>query len=225
LERQIESGEWKPGDRLPAEDELATRYEVSKITVREALKLLSSTGLVRREQGRGTFVNAPRLTQGPRQLTCFTGEMCQSGLRASSRIVGAEVVPAGADLARVLEIAPGDLVFRLKRVRYANGEAMGIQTAHLPLGLVPGIESADLAAGSLYEFLECRYGLHPAHARETHVAVALEPDDARELGLEPGAPALAAERLARLAGGKPLEYVVSVMRGDRYKIVLNLGDQ
>jgi GntR family transcriptional regulator len=224
LERQIERGDWKQGDRLPPEDELAVRYEVSKITVREALKLLSAAGLVRREQGRGTFVNAPLLTQGPRQLTCFTGEMRQSGLRASSRVLEAEVIFCGADLARTLEIPAGDAVFRLKRVRYANDEAMGIQTARLPLSLVPGIVDEDFSNSSLYGTLERRYGLKPTQARETHFAVALEVDDARQLGLEAGAPALAAERVARLADGRPLEYVVSVMRGDRYKIVLNLGD-
>lgn len=224
LERKIERGDWKPNDRLPTEDDLALLYEVSKVTVREALKLLSSTGLVRREQGRGTFVNAPRLTQGPRQLTCFTGEMKQSGLSATSRVLEAGVISAGADLAHTLEIAAGELVFRLKRVRYANDEAMGIQTAYLPLSLVPGIADEDFSINSLYGTLQRRYALRPAQARETHVAVALDVDDARQLGLEAGTPALAAERLARLPDGRPLEYAVSVMRGDRYKIVLNLGD-
>jgi len=224
LEGQIERGDWKPNDRIPPEDELASRYEVSKITVREALKLMSAAGLVRREQGRGTFVNAPRLTQGPRQLTCFTGEMKQSGLRAHSRVLEAEVINCGADLALRLGIEPGDSVFRLKRVRFANDEAMGIQTAYLPLSLVPGIEAEELSSRSLYATLEQRYGLKPAGARETHFAVGLEADDARQLGLEAGSPALAAERLTRLADGRPLEYVVSIMRGDRYRIILNLGD-
>jgi GntR family transcriptional regulator len=224
LERQIERGDWKPNDRLPAEDDLSVRYEVSKITVREALKLMSAAGLVRREQGRGTFVSSPRLTQGPRQLTCFTGEMRQSGLRATSRVLEAEMISCGTDLARKLEIPAGDGVFRLKRVRFANDEAMGIQTAYLPMNLVPGIAAEDWSTGSLYGILERRYGLKATQARETHFAVALDGEDARQLGLEAGAPALSAERLARLADRRPLEYVVSVMRGDRYKIVLNLGD-
>jgi GntR family transcriptional regulator len=66
--------------------------------------------------------------------------------------------------------------------------------------------------------------LKPTRARETHFAVALEADDARELGIEAGEPALAAERLTVLADGRPLEYAVSIMRGDRYRIILNLGD-
>lgn len=224
LERQIERGDWKANERIPPEDELALRYGVSKITVREALKLMSAGGLVRREQGRGTFVNAPRLTQGPRQLTCFTGEMKQSGLRAHSRVLAAGVISCGADLALRLGIAPSDGVFRLKRVRFANDEAMGVQTAYLPLSLTPGIEAEDFSSESLYGTLEQRYGLKPTRARETHFAIALEVDDARELGLEAGAPALAAERLTVLADGRPLEYVVSIMRGDRYRIILNLGD-
>jgi len=224
LERQIHAGTWKPNDRIPPEDELALRYGVSKITVREALKLLSAAGLVRREQGRGTFVNAPRLTQGPRALTCFTGEMKQSGLRAYSRVLEASVISCGADLAAHLRIQSGEQVFCLKRVRYANDEAMGIQTACLPLNLVPGIQAEDFTTGSLYQVVQRRYGLKPAGARETHFAVALEADDARELGVKAGAPALAAERLTVLADGRPLEYVVSIMRGDRYRIILNLGD-
>ena len=214
LEGQIERGEWKQNDRLPTEDDLAQRYEISKVTVREALKLLSAAGLVRREQGRGTFVNAPRLTQGPRQLTCFTGEMRQSGLRATSRVLEVEVIFSGVDLARTLEIPAGDAVYRLKRIRFANDEAMGIQTAYLPLSLVPGIVDEDFSTSSLYGTLDRRYGLKPTQARETHFAVALEADDARQLGLEAGAPALAAERVARLADGRPLEYVVSIMRGE-----------
>lgn len=224
LESRIERGDWRPTERIPPEGDLASHYGVSKITVREALKLLSAAGLVRREQGRGTFVNAPRLTQGPRQLTCFTGEMKQSGLRAHSRVLEAGVLSCGADLAVHLGVAPGDKVFRLKRVRYANDEAMGVQTAYLPMSLTPGIQDEDFSSGSLYGVLERRFGLKPAGARETHFAVALEADDAKELGLKAGEPALAAERLTVLGDGRPLEYVVSVMRGDRYRIILNLGD-
>jgi GntR family transcriptional regulator len=224
IEGQIQRGEFRPNDRLPAEDELAVGYEVSKITVREALKLLAAAGKVRRERGRGTFVNAPRLTKGPRKLTCFTGEMQMTGLQASSRVIEAGIVASDADVAAQLGVATGANVFRLRRVRLANDEVMGIQTAYLPAMIVPGIEALDFADSSLYEVLERRYGLKPAQARETHFAVGLEPGDARHLGLAPGTPALAAERLTLMADGRPLEFVLSVMRGDRYKIVLNLTE-
>ncbi len=223
LQQQIERGELRADDRLPNEDFIAARYEVSKITVREALKMLAAAGYVRREQGRGTFVTIPRVAQGPRKLTCFSEEMKLRGLTASSRVLAAEVIPADSNLAEKLEIDAGASVFRLKRIRLADGEIMGLQTAHLPLERVPGIAEIDFTNLSLYETFEARYGMKPARARETHCAIALSRADAYQLGLEPGAPALSAERLSFLLDGRPLEYVWSVMRGDRYQIVLNLS--
>lgn len=222
LQQRIERGELCANDRLPAEEEIAVRFDISKITVREALKLLAADGYVRREQGRGTFVTAPRIMQGPRKLTCFSEEMRLRGLVATSKVLQAETIAAGRDLAEKLKIPEGAPVFRLKRLRLANGETMGIQVAHLPVENVPGIAELDLSAHSLYALLEQRFGLKPARARETHYATALTAEDAQELGLEPGAPALAAERLTLLADGRPLEYVWSIMRGDRYQITLNL---
>jgi len=223
LQRQIEHGELRIDDRLPNEDLIASRYDVSKITVREALKTLAAAGYVRREQGRGTFVTNPRVAQGPRKLTCFSDEMKLRGLTASSRVLAAEVIPADSDLAGKLAINQGASLFRLKRIRLADGEIMGLQTAHLALERVPGITEIDFGVVSLYETLELRYGLKPAQARETHCAIALGRAEAHQLGLQPGAPALSAERLSVLADGTPLEYVWSVMRGDRYQIVLNLS--
>jgi GntR family transcriptional regulator len=223
LQRQIERGELRIDDRLPNEDWIAARYDVSKITVREALKTLAAAGYVRREQGRGTFVTSPRVAQGPRKLTCFSDEMKLRGLTASSRVLASEVVPADADLAEKLAINQGAKVFRLKRIRLAGGEIMGLQTAHLALERVLGIAEINFETASLYETLEARYGLKPAQARETHCAIALGYTEAHQLGLQPGAPALSAERLSFLADGTPLEYVWSVMRGDRYQIVLNLS--
>ena len=222
LQRQIECGEFRIDDRLPNEDLIAAHYDVSKITVREALKTLAAAGYVRREQGRGTFVTNPRVAQGPRKLTCFSDEMRLRGLTASSRVLASEVVPADSDLAEKLAINQGASVFRLKRIRLADGEIMGLQTAHLALERVPGIAEINFETASLYETLEARYGLKPVRARETHCAIALNRSDAHQLGLQPGAPALSAERLSSSADGTPLEYVWSLMRGDRYQIVLNL---
>src|SRR5262249_26473857 len=83
----IESGQWKSGEQLPTEDQLAANFGVSKITVRQALQELASAGYVRREQGRGTFVAKATLDQGPRELTSFTEEMKRHRLQASSRVL------------------------------------------------------------------------------------------------------------------------------------------
>jgi len=220
--REIESGHWKPGERLPTENDLTTKFKVSKITVREALRELSDLGYIRREQGRGTFVQRPPLEQGPRDLTSFTEEMRRHGLPASSRVFVQGLVAAPADVATALRIPPGAEVFRLRRLRLADGEPMGLQTAFLPSALVPGIADVDFAGASLYDVLRGRYDLSPVRATETHTAVLVGPTEARLLEVPAGSPGMAARRVAYLAAARPLEFVQSIMRGDRYEVVLDL---
>jgi GntR family transcriptional regulator len=220
--REIQAGRWKPGDRLPTEDALMARFHVSKITVRQALRELTEMRYIRRAQGRGTFVLHPPLEEGPRELTSFTGEMRGHGRVATSRVIAQDVVAAPADIASRLDIDAGAPVFRLQRLRLADGEPMGLQTAYIPLALVPGIDRLSFVDASLYEVLASRYSLRPAAAREAHMAVPVPDDAARLLQVPAGSPVLSAERLTTVAEGRPLEYVHSIMRGDRYKVVLDL---
>jgi GntR family transcriptional regulator len=222
---RIETGQWRPGDRLPSEDELADRFKVSKITVRQALRELAQLGHIRREQGRGTFVQRPPLVEGPRQLTSFSEEMRRQGVHASSAVLEQGTVPASADVASTLGIAEDEPVFRLRRLRLADGDPMGVQTAYIPARLVAGIDDIDFASSSLYDVLNGHYSLVPASAHETHFAFAVGGDDAALLGITEGTPVMGTELVARLADGRCLEYVRSVMRADRYKIVLDLVRQ
>jgi GntR family transcriptional regulator len=222
LLEQIRAGEMKPNDRLPAEDELAATHGVSKATVRQALNELAVAGVLRREQGRGTFVAEPKLAQGPREMTSFTDEMRSRGLRPTSKVLKHDVIKAEADVAEKLRIAEGGQVMRLKRLRLADGEPMGIQTAYLSLALAPQLAQEDFTDASLYEALDRKYGLWPARAQETYVAVLLDRAEAKLLKVAAATPALSAERVSYLASGQPLELTYSIMRGDRYKIVLDL---
>jgi len=178
---------------------------------------LAEAGYARREQGRGTFATIPRVEQGPRKLTSFTDEMNLRRLRASSRVLEQLVTPVDGELAGVLGIREGDRVLRLKRLRFAAREPMRIQTAHVPLDLAPDLAKENLAGVSLN-------GLKAALARETHFAVPLGACDAQLLEVANGVPALAAERPTLRADGRPIEWTCSPMRGNRYKVVLNLVD-
>jgi len=222
LLEEIRAGRLKPDDKLPTEEKLASTYGVSLITVRRTLSELAAAGYVRREQGRGTFVAQPRVAQGPRELTSFSYEMQKRGLRASSRVLARDVVRASEEVARDLRILKGGQVFRLRRLRLADGEPMGIQTAHIPLELAQGLVREDFGRASLYDLLEKKYGIVPARAREVHSAVRLKAEEARLLRLEKGALGLAARRITCTADGRPFELVHSVARADRYQIVLDL---
>lgn len=223
LMNAIESGQWQSGEQLPNEGKLAENFGVSKITVRQALQELADLGYIRREQGRGTFVSKPRLDQGPRELTSFSDEMKRHQMSATSRVLERSEAKSTEQVAEALQLRTGDPVFVLKRLRRANAEPMGIQTAHIPIGLVPGLAAVELENVSLYELLQTRYGLQAARARETYFAVTCDTEPAALLGIPPGSPVFAVERVTFLPNGKPFEFVQSIMRGDRYSIILELA--
>ncbi len=219
----IESGRWQTGEQLPNESKLAETFGVSKITVRQALQELADLGYVRREQGRGTFISKPKLDQGPRELTSFSEEMRRHRLRPSSRVIDRAIAKATGRIAEGLELRDEEPVFVLKRLRMAEDEPMGVQTAHIPLALAPALTDEDFENVSLYELLQTRYGLQPARALETYFAVAVEAEAAGMLGIAAGSPVFAVERITFLANGKPFEFVQSTMRGDRYSVILELS--
>jgi GntR family transcriptional regulator len=219
LLEEIRTGKLKPEDRLPSEDEVASAYGVSIITVRRTLSDLANEGYIRRERGRGTFIAQPAVRQGPRVLTSFSQEMLKRGLSSTSKVLARELRKADAEMAAQLEIEERAKIFVLRRLRLADGEPMGIQTAHLPLAMVPGIMEETFHSASLYETLKKRFGLEPAHAREIHTAVLIGAEDA---AIPRRSAAVAAKRLTFLADGRPFEFVTSLMRGDRYEIMLDL---
>ncbi|MGH9340831.1 MAG: GntR family transcriptional regulator [Acidobacteriota bacterium] len=224
LLESMRSGELKPKDQLPAESVLAEEYGISKATVRQALSELDREGYLYRVQGRGTFVASPRLSLGPSHLDSFTVQMLGRGLRPSSRVLGQTVVPAEPEIAEILRVPEGSRLLRLKRLRIADDQPMGLQTAHVPLELAPGLEERDFKKlPSLYTVLAEDYNLLPARAHERHSAVPLEPEQARLLGTTAAAPALSSRRLTLLASGRPMELVFSLMRGDRYEVLLELS--
>lgn len=220
LKAEIESGKWQPDSQLPNETKIAERFGVSKITVRQALEELVELGYIRREHGRGTFVERRKFDEGPRELTSFTEEMRRHDQVASSRILSQSVEDADARVAGCLGILVKSPVFVLKRVRLASGEPVSLQTAHIPAAFVPGLVADEHE--SLYEVLQNRYHLYPARARETYLAAAADRTAAELLGIPLGAPVFAVERVTHLPNERPFEFVQSVVRGDRYSIVLDL---
>jgi len=216
LRASIESGEWPVGTQVPNEDRLSAVLGISRITVRHALRKLEEAGLVRREQGRGTFVRSATMVAGARGLTSFTEEMATLGLAVGSRLLSADTSAATTEVAAALEIDVGSPVTRMRRLRLGNDAPIGIQTAHLPSRRFPDL-LGWVADGSLYETLRARFGLVPREAREVYRVGTIGEDDAALLGQPAGTPAFAVERVT-LDDKGPFEFTVSTMRADRYEI-------
>jgi GntR family transcriptional regulator len=208
-----------PGSELPSERELAERYGVARMTVRGEMDRLTAEGLTYRLQGRGTFVAEPRVAQAG-ALSSFTEDMRSRGLAPSSTVRAQEEIEASEVVAGKLELAPGAPVLRLDRVRLADGTAMAVEQAYLPIARFPGVAEADFSGASLFELLAERWDVRLGDADQRVVAVAIEGEDAEALGVVPGQPGLRFQTLTRDTGGTPVFYAVSLYRGDRYEIDL-----
>jgi GntR family transcriptional regulator len=221
----IAAGRLAPGDRLPAEQELAAWFGVSRMTLRHALGELARRGLVTRTVGRGggTFVAEPKLEQDFTTLAGFSEQLRRHGMTPGARVLTAVEHPAGPASAAMLAIAEDDPVYGVRRIRLADGKPLVLEHSQFPAALFPGMLGSRLD-GSLYELLEVEYGLRPHHARERLEPVTATMREAEALEVEVGAPLMLVERTAYSAAGQPLEFARDLFRGDRMRVVVWTSD-
>jgi GntR family transcriptional regulator len=217
LRALIADGAWPDGAQLPNEAKLGEMLGVSRITMRHALRNMEECGLLRREQGRGTFVRSSTVIAGVRGPTSFTQEMADRGLAVGSRILELEAIPADNAIASALEIREGTEVCKIRRLRSGGGQPIGIQTAYLPAKRTPGLLDISDPMPSLYVMLRDRFGLTPQSALEIYRIGTVSETDAGLLEVAPGSPAFIVHRITSDTRG-PYEFTVSTMRGDRYEI-------
>jgi GntR family transcriptional regulator len=217
----IAAGQLAPGDRLPAEHDLASWLGVSRMTLRHALSELAQRGLVIRAVGRhgGTFVAEPKLDQDVTTLAGFSEQLRRHGMVAGARVLTAARIEAGPAAATALRLSPGDPVLEVRRIRLADGRPMVLEHSQFPAELFPDMLDCRLDA-SLYELLEERFGQRPHRARESFEPVIANVREAEALEVDEGAPLLLVERTAYSQAGLPLEYARDLFRGDRTRLVI-----
>jgi GntR family transcriptional regulator len=210
------------GEAIPSERQLSADLGVSRLTVRAALDDLAREGYLVRKRGAGTFVSEPKITQ-ELTMTSFTDDMRRRGMRPASRTLELRVSPAGARLGRLLRVSPSEPVVIASRLRLADGESMAIETIHIREARVPGISARDLEEHSFYELLEERYGIEIVGGEQTIEPTVTDEDESDALGVPLHSPAFRFERLTHSSSGEIVEFVDSVYRGDRYKLVTALS--
>lgn len=214
---QIEAGRLTPGDPLPSERELSVKYGISRMTCRQAIGELVAEGVLYRQRGKGTFVANPKISQGLLALTGFTEDMTARGLTPGAILLDVRETPATPRVVDMLDLQIDRTVVQIERLRTANGQPMALEACHLPARLCPGLADAAGLTGSLYRLLKEEYGFELARARESLEAVLASRTEAVRLGVKPGAPLLLIERISYDRAGRPVEYVRSLYRGDRYR--------
>jgi len=220
LKREIASGRFAQSELLPGERELSQMMEVSRTTLRRAIAVLVEEGVLVHRHGAGTFVrrSPPHVEQPLSRLTSFTEDMRLRGLAASSRVIERGAFLPTPDESMMLDIALSETVFRLSRLRLADGVPMAIERAAVPMRF---LDSPEQVGDSLYAALDAA-GFRPVRAVQRLRAVLVGAAEAALLDIPEGSPALDIHRVAYVADGRRVEFTRSTYRSDTYDFVAEL---
>jgi len=221
--RKIEQGDYIVNERIPSENELVKIYDVSTITVRKALLQLVQEGILYRIQGKGTYVAEPKVKRSVNLLS-FTQEMIEKGMTPATKLVRFANEEVDEKIAEILKLPVGSQVWVFERIRFADEQPMAYQRSILPGKMFPGLNRQLLEASqSLYGVLFEQYKTEIHRAEEEYNAVSIRDSViADELGVMVGDTVFLVKRTSYTKQGEAFEYAVSMLRGDRYSIKVNL---
>ncbi len=217
LTQSLVAGEWKPGEAIPSEMDLAARFRVSQGTVRKAIDELASEHIVVRRQGKGTFVashNEPEYRYRFLRLTPDSGDKTHP----QNLFFGFERGKAQGDAAHALGLKPGSPTVGFKRVMSFGGRPVILDDIVFAAGQFPGLTLAELEefAGSVYSFYESVFGVRMIRAEERLTAIAADSFAAAHLKVAPQTPLLRVDRVAYTYGDKPVEWRRGLCRTDGF---------
>ena len=207
MTRSLRVGEWRPGEAIPSEMELAARFKVSQGTVRKAIDELSAENLLVRRQGKGTFVATHAEQKNQYRFLRLMPDGDDAG-RVQRRFIDCRRLRSPADVARSLALKPGDAVVNVRRVLTFNAVPVVFDDIWLPGQLFKGLTAERLSdyKGPMYGLFESEFGVHMIRADEKIRAVAADAVSAPALAVEVGHPLLSVERLSFTYDDKPVEF-------------------
>ncbi|MCT4356086.1 GntR family transcriptional regulator [Streptomyces sp. Je 1-79] len=211
------------GGLLPTERDLALRYEVSRETVRQALRELLLEGRLRR-QGRGTVVAGPKLEQ-PLSLASYTEGVRRQGRRPGRTLISLDRFPCPDTLAPEIGVRRGEPVWHMERVLLADDERVGLESTYVSVARAPRLDGEFDPDSSFYRYLSEKLGITFGDADERIETVLATPREALLIGTPPALPMLLIHRISRDTSGRPLERVRTLYRGDRFSFTAHLGRQ
>ncbi len=202
----LQSGEWKPGELIPSEIELAARFKVSQGTVRKAIDELSAENLVVRRQGKGTFVATHHEARAQFRFLRLAPDQGVPHY-PENRIIEVKRMRAPAEVARALDMKSGDSVVYIRRVQSFDGVPTILEELWLPGQIFKGLTAERLNEykGTMYALFEAEFGTHMIRAAEQIRAVCADQQAAELLLVEQGVPLLGVERVSYTYGDKPVE--------------------
>lgn len=220
IKHKIDANELKEGDVIPSERALSEEYNVSRMTIRQALTNLVNEGLLTREKGKGTFVARRKLEQPLMKLTSFSEDMKHRGYIPENRIIEFTEGILSVSECKELQIPQNSEGYRISRLRLADNAPMAFEILTLPKAIFPKLNKESIHS-SFYHYAE-EIGYEIDGATQTLEPALASKKESELLKINKGAPVLLMKRVSRLTDGRPFEYVKSIYRGDRYKFITEL---
>ena len=218
----IKKGIYKPGDKLPTENQLIQLYGVSRVTIRKAMDMLLNEGLIVKRRGHGTFVQSKKVEQTLTKVLHFSNEMEKRGYKSTVKMLINEKVYANKKIAEALSIPTGSPLIHVCRLRYANDEPMCIESAYLIYEKCPNVLKQDFSKISLRHFLQSEYNIFWKRAHQRIYAIKANSRFADYLNISDGDPLIYIERVSYTQNNEPGEYLQSYYRGDRFYLTAEL---
>ena len=218
LKKKIDVGFWEIGQRLPSERDLADDYEVSRMTLRQAITLLVEEGILERRVGSGTYVASHRVQEKMRGTTSFTEIVRSQGKTPSSQVVSYQRKPANETEIQQLQLKPSDYVVRMERVRYADNVPLVFEVASIPEKLIREFKREDITEHFFQTLTDNGYEI--GKSQQTIYAKNASERVANYLKVPKNHAVLALTQVSYFTDGRPFEYVHSQYVGDRFEFYL-----
>ncbi|KWI46533.1 GntR family transcriptional regulator [Burkholderia pseudomultivorans] len=225
LRTRILDGTYAPHSRMPSEHALCAMFDVSRITVRQALGDLQKEGLLFKLHGKGTFVSKPKAFQNVTSLQGFAEAMSSMGYEIVNQLRSLSTVKADRHLATKLQVPEGAPLVEIHRVRLLNREPVSLEQTWVPEALGKRLANADLATRDVFLILENDCGIPLGHADVSIDAILADDEIVEALRVEESSPVLRIERLTHDASGTPIDYEHLYFRGDAFQYRLRIDRQ
>ncbi len=219
---EIKNGKWAVGEMIPSEAQLSHKYKVSRNTAQRAINELVHDGVLSRKQGVGTFVVAPKIEQALNCFYSFSQAMHNQGIQTSTKVLSLNREIATKAQAKYLLIMPGDELFVLKRIRYANNVPIMLDESRIPVSIAPNLDTIDFEKNSLYDVLERVYNICVSRAKEIFEPVIVQKQESIYLNVDENSPAIMLDRIAYSSHDVPVEFCRSIIPGDKCRFYTEL---
>lgn len=218
LRNSICNGEWEPNHAIPSEFELSRTYGVSRMTARSVVTQLVNDGLLRRVQGKGTFVVEQKIATTSLAYVGVREQLERLGYQTTTRLIAFRQIEADQRLADILGIMQGDGVHFVERVRLVDGKPISIHRSYIPKILAPTLSDERMESEQLCVILQQEFGLNAAAVSETLESVQASAEEAQLLQIDRRFPLLMLEDINKNANGRIFEYTRVLFRGDKVKL-------